>query len=106
MRKIPALLAAGALVAATPLASQQASVARLVVSPAHPEVMAGDSLRLTAQALDSNGSPVTDAKITFRREGLQGASVEEDGLFRAGARGTMQVVVSAILPGSSRSSSR
>ncbi len=99
MRKIPALLAAGALVAATPLASQQASVARLVVSPAHPEVMAGDSLRLTAQALDSNGSPVTDAKITFRREGLQGASVEEDGLFRAGARGTMQVVVSAILPG-------
>jgi hypothetical protein len=100
MRKILPLLATGAtLLGVVPLASQQASVARLVVSPAHPEVMAGDSVRLTAQALDSNGSPVPDAKITFKHEGLQGASLDEDGLFRAGARGTMKVVVSAIVPG-------
>jgi len=98
--KILALVAAGVLAVAGPLASQQASVARLVVSPAHPEVVAGDSLRLTAQALDANGTPVPDATITFQKKGLQGASVEADGLFRAGARGTMQVVVSAIVPGS------
>ena len=69
------------------LAAQQAAVARLVVSPARPEVMAGDSLKLTAQALDASGNPVPDAKITFQNKGLQGASVDADGMFRAGARG-------------------
>ena len=98
--KILALVAAGALATAGPLASQQATVARLVVTPANPEVAAGDSLRLSAQALDANGSPVPDAKITFQHKGLQGGSIEPDGLFRAGARGTMQVVVSAIVQGS------
>jgi hypothetical protein len=100
--KILALVAAGALAAAGPLASQQAPVAvtRLVVTPTHPEVMAGDSLRLIAQALDANGNPVPDAKITFQKKGLQGGSVEPDGLFRAGARGTMQIVASAIVQGS------
>ena len=97
--KILALITAGALAYAAPLASQQTTVARLVVTPAHPEVMVGDSVRLAAQALDSNNAPVPDAKITFKKEGLQGADVEADGLFRAGARGTMQVVVSAIVPG-------
>jgi hypothetical protein len=97
--KILALITAGALAYAAPLASQQTTVARLVVTPAHPEVMVGDSVRLAAQALDSNSAPVPDAKITFKKEGLQGADVEADGLFRAGARGTMQVVVSAIVPG-------
>jgi hypothetical protein len=98
--KILALVAAGALATAGPLASQQATVARLVVTPANPEVAAGDSLRLSAQALDANGNPVPDAKITFQHKGLQGGSIEPDGLFRAGARGTMQVVVSAIVQGS------
>jgi len=97
--KVLALIMAGALASAGPLASQQATVARLVVTPTHPEVMAGDSLRLTAQALDANGAPVPDAKITFKKEGLQGADVDDEGWFRAGARGTMQVVVSAIVPG-------
>jgi hypothetical protein len=95
------MLALSALIAAPvlTLAAQQPAVARLVVSPARPEVMVGDSLRLTAQALDASGSPVSDAKITFREKGLQGASVDEDGMFRAGARGTMEVVASAIVQG-------
>jgi len=81
------------------LAAQQAAVARLVISPARPEVMAGDSLKLTAQALDASGNSVPDAKITFQNRGLQGASVDADGMFRAGARGTMEVVASAIVQG-------
>jgi len=98
MRKILALSAPLLCVSAT-LAAQQPTVARLVVSPARPEVTAGDSLKLTAQALDANGNPVPDATITFHEKGLQGASVDADGMFRAGARGTMQVVASAIVPG-------
>ncbi len=98
MRKILALSAPLLCVSAT-LAAQQPTVARLVVSPARPEVAAGDSLKLTAQALDANGNAVPDATITFHEKGLQGASVDADGMFRAGARGTMQVVASAIVPG-------
>jgi hypothetical protein len=98
MSSIPRLTAL-ILLAPIPLAAQQATVARLVVSPARPEVAAGDSLKLTAQALDANGNPVRDATITFHEKGLQGATVDPDGMFRAGARGTMQVVASAIVPG-------
>ncbi|HTC24989.1 MAG TPA: Ig-like domain-containing protein, partial [Gemmatimonadales bacterium] len=92
-------LAALLLSAVGPLAGQQPAVARLVVSPARPEVAVGDSLKLTAQALDASGNPVPDAKITFHEKGLQGASVDEEGMFRAGAPGTMEVTASAIVQG-------
>ena len=97
--KILALVAAGALVTAGPLASQQATVARLVVTPANPEVVAGDSLRLRPRPWTPTGIPSPTPR-SLSAKGLQGGSVEPDGLFRAGARGTMQVVVSAIVQGS------
>ena len=44
-------------------------VARIAVTPANPVVNAGDTLRLTAQALDANGQPVPGAVVRFRAQG-------------------------------------
>ncbi|MBI2072315.1 MAG: Ig-like domain-containing protein [Gemmatimonadetes bacterium] len=40
-------------------------VARVVVSPAETALVVGDTLRLTAQALDSAGRPVPEAQVRF-----------------------------------------
>ena len=40
-------------------------VASIRVSPANPVVVAGDTLRLRGEALDSAGRPVADARVRF-----------------------------------------
>ncbi|MGH7630653.1 MAG: Ig-like domain-containing protein [Gemmatimonadales bacterium] len=95
----PAVLVALALHLST-AAAQQPAVAKVVISPAHPEVVAGDSLRLTAEALDAAGQAVPGAQIRFSPAGnVPLAQVEPDGLVRSGAVGTMPVVAAAIVPG-------
>ncbi len=94
----PAVLAALALHLST-AAAQQPAVAKVVISPAHPEVVAGDSLRLTAEALDSGGQPMTGAQIRFSPAGNAPAQVEPDGLVRGGAVGTLPVVAAAVVAG-------
>ena len=53
-----------------PLAAQQpdgaSSPARLEVTPARRELAVGDSLQLSAQALDASGKPIPDATIFFK----------------------------------------
>ena len=96
-------LATISLIALSPLAAQQqgatASVARVEVTPARPEVAAGDSLQLSAHALDAAGKPVPDATIVFKPEGLAAAQVDSTGLIRAGGVGEALVIVTAIAPG-------
>jgi hypothetical protein len=96
-------LATISLIALSPLAAQQqgatASVARVEVTPARPEVAAGDSLQLSARALDAAGKPVPDATIVFKPEGLAAAQVDSTGLIRAGGVGEALVIVTAIAPG-------
>ncbi len=96
-------LATISLVSFSPLAAQQqsatTSVARVEVTPARPQVAAGDSLQLSARALDAAGKPVPDATIVFKPEGLAAAQVDSTGLVRAGGVGEALVIVTAVAPG-------
>ena len=78
----------------------QATIARIAVTPAAPTVVAGDTLRLRAQALDAAGRPVSGANILFQPSGgFFEASVDSAGLVSSGAVGTLPVVISAFIPG-------
>lgn len=75
-------------------------IARLVVSPAERTVVAGDSVRLQVQALDSGGRPVPNAEIRFVPAGgrFEG-DVSPDGLVRSGSTGVLPVGITAVVPG-------
>jgi hypothetical protein len=86
------------LLLALPATLGAQSVARVVVTPANPTVIAGDTLRLKAQAVDANGRPVAGAAIRFQQTGGQfEGTVSPDGLVSAGAVGSFPVVVSAVM---------
>ena len=74
--------------------------ARLEVTPARLELAAGDSLQLSARALDASGKPIPDANIFFRHVGLAAAQVDSTGMVRAGGVGDVLVLVTALVPGS------
>jgi hypothetical protein len=94
----PVLLLAALVQAQQPM--DPAPIARIAVTPADPTVEAQDTLRLQAQALDAHGKPVAGARIRFVSAGgrFEGV-VEEDGLVRSGATGTLPVTVIATVPG-------
>ena len=72
---------------------------RLVVTPATPSVVAGDTLRLRAQLLDAQGQPA-QARIMFAPAGYSfEASVDTSGLITTGAVGTYAVTAVAMIPG-------
>lgn len=75
-------------------------IARIAVTPAAPVIDAQDTLRLSARALDAAGRPVDGARIRFVPAGgrFEG-TVEENGLVRSGATGTLPVTVVAVVPG-------
>ena len=91
----PALLGAQEVPAAPP-----SPVTRLALSPAAPVVAAGDTLRLSARALDAAGNPVPDAAVRFQKAGgwFEG-DVDSTGLVTSGSTGTLQVAVVALVPG-------
>jgi hypothetical protein len=63
-------------------------------------VSTGDTLRLTAQAVDASGQPVPNARIRFSGQGARfEGSVDSLGLVTAGATGTIPVAVVALVPG-------
>src|SRR5438552_13317136 len=75
-------------------------VTRVMVTPSPARVIAGDSLRLKAVALDQDGKPVSDVLIRFQQADFpfQG-TVDSTGLVLAGSVSTIPVIVSAIQPG-------
>jgi hypothetical protein len=82
-------------------------VARIAVTPTPPVMVAGDTLRLRAQALDANGRPVPGARILYNAAGgYFEAAVDSTGLVRSGATGTIPVMVTAVLPGARPTSQR
>jgi hypothetical protein len=101
---VASFLAAPALAAQQPTLNAQSGppspVARIVVTPALPSVIAGDSIRLSAQALDASGRPVTEAMMSFRSAGgrFEG-TVDSTGLVRSGSTGVIPVSVIALVPG-------
>jgi len=88
-----------AMVALPPVLAAQ-HVARVTVTPSPARVVAGDSLRLKAVALDQEGKPVSDVRLRFQQVDFpfQG-TVDSTGLVMAGSVSTIPVVVSAIQPG-------
>jgi hypothetical protein len=87
------LLAVPALVGA-----QQAPPVKIIVSPSAPRVTAGDTLRLTARAVDARGQTVPGVTIRFQQAAAQfEGSVDETGLVRAGSPSTIPVVVAGIV---------
>src|SRR5688572_14094814 len=75
-------------------------IARVEVTPANPTVIAQDTMRLSARALDAQGNPVANALVRFVPAGgrFEG-TVEESGLVRSGATGKLPVTVVASVPG-------
>jgi len=82
------------------LHAQTPEVARVVISPAKPTMVAGDTLRLSAQALDAAGKPIAGVRIRFQAQGgrFEG-TVDSLGLVESGATGTLPVVAVALAPG-------
>jgi len=75
-------------------------VARIEVTPANPTVVAQDTLRLRARALDASGNVVPGATVRFIAAGarFEGA-VNAEGLVTSGATGRLPVTVVASVPG-------
>lgn len=86
--------------APVPSPAPAARIARVVVTPASPEIVAGDTLRLSAQVLGHDGQPIEGVMLRFSAGGgvFEGA-VEPDGLVRSGSTGTLPVAVIAMVPG-------
>lgn len=93
------------LVALLPCASLLAQVpaspiARIAITPSVRTIMPGDTLRISAQALDAQGNAVSNAIVRFVPAGgyFEG-TVDSTGLVTAGAIGTLPVSVIALVPG-------
>src|SRR2546422_1833416 len=78
------------------------AVARVVITPANPTVVAGDSIRLHAQALDAQGQPISGVRIMFGATNMMSfeGSVDTSGVVHAGAVGNIPVTAVALVPGS------
>ena len=98
----PLLTAATLALASTSasLGAQTPEVARIVISPANPTVVAGDTLRLSAQAFDAAGKVMDGVRIRFQAQGgrFEG-TVDTLGLVESGATGTLPVVAVALVAG-------
>jgi hypothetical protein len=85
---------------AQPAAQPASPVAKIVVTPAQPVVTAGDTIRLTARALDASGKPIEGVRVRFAAGGAQfEGRVDPDGLVHSGSTGTIPVAVVAMVPG-------
>ncbi|HEX2778007.1 MAG TPA: Ig-like domain-containing protein, partial [Gemmatimonadaceae bacterium] len=75
-------------------------VARIEVTPRPREITAGDSVRLTARAVDAQGKPVPNATIRYAlRTGWGEATVDSTGMVVASSVGKPIVTITAVVPG-------
>jgi Tol biopolymer transport system component len=70
-------------------------VASVRVSPPQTELLIGQSVRLTAQALAAHGAPLSMRSITWNSESEDVATVSAHGLVEARSAGTATVVASS-----------
>ena len=80
-------------------AQTPSSVARLVITPATREVMAGDTVKFSAQALDAAGRPVPAARVSFHLGDVEGGEMDSTGVLIAGSTGVLTASVVALVPG-------
>jgi len=75
-----------------------APVARIEVSPANAEIQIGQSVRLSARALDAQGKEVPGVKLNWFSGGGEG-QVDSTGLVTGGYAGYVRVTAVAPVPG-------
>jgi hypothetical protein len=76
-------------------------IARIIVSPTNHTMIAGDSLRLTAEARDAQGNVIPGVTFRYRLGGsarFEGR-VDSLGMVTAGSTATLPITVTATLPG-------
>ncbi|HTE47053.1 MAG TPA: Ig-like domain-containing protein [Gemmatimonadaceae bacterium] len=81
--------------------AQATEIAKIVVSPASRTMLAGDTLRLTAEARDAQGKVIPGVTFRYRLGGsarFEGR-VDSLGLVTAGSTSTLPVTVTATLAG-------
>ncbi|MGH7719375.1 MAG: Ig-like domain-containing protein [Gemmatimonadaceae bacterium] len=75
-------------------------VVRIEITPRARTVVAGDSVRFEARALDAAGRQVPNARILFAARGGGGeGSIDSTGLVIAASVGKMPISVTAVVPG-------
>src|SRR5262245_29818509 len=82
-------------------AAPASPIATIAVKPSSRlTITAGDTVQLSAVALDSAGRPVPNARIVFGGVGARfEGSVDSSGLVRSGSTGTIPLVVMASVGG-------
>jgi hypothetical protein len=76
-------------------------VVRVAVSPTPHQVIAGDTVRLSAKAYDASGRELSDVRIRFAQGGARfEGDVTPDGLVTSGSTGILPVSVVVSVPGS------
>jgi hypothetical protein len=81
-----------------PAANLPASpVTRIVITPPTRTIVAGDSVKYSAQAFDAAGNAVTNATVRFAG-GTGEGRIDADGKVVAGSRGKIPVSVVALVP--------
>jgi hypothetical protein len=94
-----ALLAAQQQQAQTP-SLPPSPIARIDVTPKVRNIVAGDSIRLQARALDVNGKAVPDAHVVFTaRGGQMEGTIDSTGFVVGSSIGRMPFIVTAFVPG-------
>src|SRR5437016_6450977 len=81
-----------------PAAPAAFPVSRVEITPPAAEIEIGQTVRLTARALDVHGQPVTGAAIAWYSGGTEG-DVDSTGLVKGGYNGYVRVTAVAYIPG-------
>ncbi|MFN8571466.1 MAG: Ig-like domain-containing protein [Gemmatimonadaceae bacterium] len=102
-RRLMSIMRATAMVPAATLLSAavlSAQAPRLVVTPPAPRMAAGDTLRLTAKAVDASGQPLPNVQYRFQVAGGDNqAGIDSTGLVTATAPGTTVVAAVGLIAG-------
>jgi len=97
---LPFVLAASFQAQQPAPAIPESPIARIVVTPATFEVVAGDTVKFSAEALDAAGRKIDNAIIRFVARGGEGeGSIDSTGTLIASSVGKMPINVVAVVPG-------
>ncbi len=84
-------------------ALQAPTIASLRITPSKPVIIAHDTLRIRAEALDASGAVVGSARIRFVTAGFANAGqVDTTGLISTASPGTLPISIIATAPGGTR----
>ena len=84
-------------------ALQAPTIASLRITPSKPVIIAHDTLRIRAEALDASGAVVSSARIRFVTAGFANAGqVDTTGLISTASPGTLPISIIATAPGGTR----